>query len=266
MIKRFAFFASAMILMSTTPALAASDAETAELKAKKDAADLILNDDSFYRKWSKPGAIKTVEIAEKVKKEAEAIQDSLDVAVSDSRAWCNTRFFVNACINEARDLSYDRNRELRQVIVLADEVLRVDRTRRIAEKLEAQRAEKPEPIKMRKSHVKESESPLNLGRRSADGKIKPSEHVGQTAEDVRENNERARLAREQEEANIALYEQKQRETAARLAEAEAKAAQRRATREKNHERFQQRMKERTEAQERYERKQQEKESGLKKFF
>ena len=266
MIKRFAFFASAVILMSTTPALAASDAEKAALKAKKDAADLILNDDSFYQKWSKPGVIKTPEMAEKVKKEAEAIRDSLDVAINDSRRWCNTRFFVNACIDESRDLSYERERELRQVIIAADEVLRADRTRRIAEKLEAQRAEKPEPIKIGKPRLKDSVTPMNLGRRSVGGESEPSDHVGQTAEDVRENNQRARLAREQEDANIAVYEQKQREAAARLAEAESKAAARRASREEHRERFQQRMQERTEAQERYERKQQEKESGLKKFF
>ena len=266
MIKRFAFFASAMILMSTTPAMAASDAEKAELEAKKAAADLVLNDDSFYQKWSKPGVIKSPAMAEKVKKEADSIRGRLEDALDDRRAWCNTRFFVNACLDESRKLSFTRDRELRQVIVAAEDVLRAERTRRISEKLDEQRAEKAEPIKVGKPRLKGPVEPLNLGKREADGSLEPSVHVGQTAEDVRENNQRARLAREQEEANIALYEKKQREVAARLAEAESKAAERRASREEHRERFQQKMQERTEAQERYERKQQEKESGLKKYF
>lgn len=266
MIKRCAFFASLFLMMSTTPAWAVTDAEKAELEAKKAAADLVLNDDSFFKKWSQKGVIKSPEMAETVKKEAESIRNRLEDALDDRRAWCNTRFFVNACLDESRKLSFTRDRELRQVTVAAEDVLRAERTRRITEKLDEQRADKAEPIKVSKPRLKAPVDPMNLGRHQPDAKSSGAEHVGQTAEDVRENNQRAHLAREQEEANEALYEKKQREAAQRLAEAESKAAERRRSREEHRERFQKKMEERTEAQERYERRQQEKESGLKKYF
>ena len=266
MIKRCAFFASLLLLTMTTPSMAATDAEKAELEAKKAAADLVLNDDSFFKKWSQKGVIKSPEMAETVKKEAESIRNRLDDALDDRRAWCNTRFFVNACLDESRKLSFTRDRELRQVIVAAEDVLRAERTRRISEKLDERRADKAEPVKVSKPRLKAPVEPMNFGRHEGGATPAASDHVGQTAEDVRENNHRANLAREQEEANEALYEKKQREAARRLAEAESKAAERRRSREEHRERFQKKMEERIEAQERYERRQQEKDSGLKKYF
>ena len=267
MIKRCAFVAFLLTLMTSSSAYAVSDERKAELEAGKQAADQILHDDSFYRQWSAEGAIRTLEMAEKVKDEAKALREKIDRALDDRRAWCNTRFFVNACLDESRKLSFTRDREIRQILIAAEDVLRAERTRRITEKVNEQRADRPEPLKIGKPHLKAPAEPMSIGKRPAAlPESEPVGHVGKTADDVRDSHEKARQAREQEAANIAAFEKKQREAAQRMAEAESKAAERRASREEHREQFQKKMQERLEAQERYERKQQEKESGLKKYF
>lgn len=41
--------------------------------------------------------------------------------------WCHTRFFVNACLKDARDLHHERAKELRSVRLRADELIRLGR-------------------------------------------------------------------------------------------------------------------------------------------
>lgn len=277
---RAALFA-ALTLCVAGPLYAADDAKEAELAARAEAADAFLADDSFYKKWTAKGAISSPEVAETVKETAQGEIDRLKAALADKRAWCSTRFFVNACLDEARKRSFTREREFRHVIVEADAVIRAERTRRIQARRAETRAQTHEPLDVERAAVREpsnpigiapaqprkEHAPLEIGAKTPRKASEPvGEHIGMSSEDVKKRSEAAAERAAQEDANLAAYEKKQAEARERLKNAEETAAKRRAEREKREAEFNKTLKERTDAQKRYEARQGERDSGLAKYF
>lgn len=223
---------SAALVLSLLPfaALAMTDEEKAALEVRMKAAEAALADHSFYERWKEPGRIDSPKTAEKVKEEGDAQLKLIQQSVADMKKWCLTTFFVNACADDARRAGFKREREVRNIIVTADDVIRADRTRQI----EARRAEneakpkkpmaigKPhtkapaEPMKIAPAEPKAPSMPMELGKREAkDAVAGDARHIGQTAEDVERNRARAAEVRAQEAANVKAYEDKQLEAANR---------------------------------------------------
>ena len=113
-------------------ALAASAPEDeAALEARAAQAEKVLADRSFYERWKKPSAIDSVKTAAQVKSDAEGVLKQIEEALAVQRSWCGKKFFVNSCIDDARRASFDREREVREVIVAADEIIRLNRVEKM---------------------------------------------------------------------------------------------------------------------------------------
>ncbi len=104
--------------------------ESSQLELMRDKAQYVLDDHGFYETWSKAGAIDTVEEAKRAQSDAKLETQRVDEAFGQMKSWCNSRFFVNACIDEARELQHQRKREIREIHLKADDVIRTDRTLR----------------------------------------------------------------------------------------------------------------------------------------
>lgn len=246
-------------------------------------AQAVLEDQTLYKQYSPSGAIASVEQAEKVKAAANQQMTRVDQALDDIKAVCYKKFFVNHCIDEARNLSFIRHRELRTVRNEADRILREDKTRQIQEKRAKAAAEpKTPPMKDIKPHRKAPSEPMNLSKKSpkapkepsAPGARSPRETSSGVSVDTQSTeqrvSERRRAAEEKkalEAQNVAKYEEKQREAQERLKVAEKMAAERRAEREQQKAELERTMKERQEAQERLQEQEKERsKSSLSKFF
>ena len=62
--------------------------------------------------------------------------------------WCHTRFLVNACIKDARDLHHEREKEIRSVRLKADEMIRLDRVEQRRARQESQKQNVKQPMKL----------------------------------------------------------------------------------------------------------------------
>lgn len=193
-----------LLLTAFLMPMTTSAAESATLELKKVEAERVLADQSFGEGWLKPDAMSTREAAERAKEESRARRKALDRAFDDMCAWCNTRFFVNACVEDARKVKHQREREIRAVTLKADELIRADHTRRQA----AKQAERE----------RDARAPMSLGDGVRSAEFGPQSHIGQSVVDVEENRTRAEARRQLEEANERAYEKKQREAARRAAE------------------------------------------------
>ena len=107
-------------------------------------SDKILVDRSFVEKWRKPGALKTPEQAEEALEEADKALDLVDRAVKNKTAACYYTILVNRCIGEAKEKSYERQREIRGVMTDARTILHKVKTEENARK-KAERLAKPLP-------------------------------------------------------------------------------------------------------------------------
>ena len=108
-------------------------------------ASAVLKDDSYFRQWSQPEALKSVEQAEQAKSEGERATAQLEAALKDMTKVCYSKFFVNHCIEEAREQNMLRTREIRQISNQAESILRAQKTREIQERRAKAAAETKEP-------------------------------------------------------------------------------------------------------------------------
>ena len=176
--------------------------ESSQLELMRDKAQAVLDDHGFYETWSKAGAIDTVEEAKRAQSDAKLETQRVDEAFGQMKSWCNSRFFVNACIDEARELQHQRKREIREIHLKADDVIRTDRTLRNQNR--------------QKAREEAQRGPVGVSPKGA--APKPVPHIGQSAEDVQKNLSKAEERRQKEEANLRAYEEKQRKAAERANE------------------------------------------------
>ncbi|MFU0841798.1 MAG: hypothetical protein ACFWTZ_04210 [Burkholderia sp.] len=177
------------------------------IEQRGEAADKVLNDTSFADRWGAKGAIPSAEVAEKVKKEGEDLEKAVDRAFAEKKRVCTEKFLVNRCVEKARRAAFQRKKEIRAVVVTADDMIRAKRTQDLEKKRAEQRADVTIPADM-------AGSAGDSGASSAPHK---TGHIGQTAEDVERNNARAAERRSREAANVKAYEKKQKEAAERAA-------------------------------------------------
>ena len=281
---------------------ASAAADKAELKSRMEAAQKVLGDRSYHDRWSPEASLKTARDAKAANDEGELVQKRIDAAFNDMKAWCQTRFLVNACIQDARDLHHEREMEIRSVRFRADEIIRLDRLNDLKERREKEkrdprqlmnlsggtsaadveamqsraeerRAREEENVrayeeKQRKAAqgAAEHRNPLKMKSRPKDASKPVESHVGRTAADVEAKQAEAAERRAQEAANLEAYEVKQAEARKRLEEAESTAAKNKAKREARRANLNKTLEERRAAQDRYEESQKNRDSGLSKYF
>ncbi len=243
-------------------------------------AQAVLNDDSYFRRWSQPGAITSVAEAEKVKEQGDRELARIEEALGDMKKVCYGRFFVNSCIEDARKLSFVRDREIRKVRNQADAIIRADKTREIQERRARSAAEvkeppmkpraagsaKPAPATPEARTPREARDVTPLTPKKPRAASEPMVIDNTAAERVREKNAEAAEKRALEADNVAAYEAKQREAAERMKAAREKAEERRKEREAQQESFEKSRLEREQAQKRYQEQQNQNRSSLSKYF
>lgn len=259
-------------------------------RAAAEAQD-VLEDHTFYDAWKGEGRIRTVDEAEEVIKKGERELARIKKAVDDVRLHCYEKFLVNRCIDQAKRLSYEREREVRRLMTRAQDVVRTARNAELKAERAAEAAKPaPEPVTLPKPLLKEPSEPIEFVPRERKAPSEPvrvapktpkapseplsiepktpkapSEPLSiepKTPESEAATDERARL----ESENEAYYNAKQLEAKKRMDEAEATAAKRRAEREAKQKKFEESLKEREAAQQRYEERRKSQDSGLAQFF
>ena len=245
-------------------------------RAAAEAQD-VLEDHTFYDAWKDEGRIRTVDEAEEVIKKGERELVRIKKAVDDVRLHCYEKFLVNRCIDQAKRLSYEREREVRRLMTRAQDVVRTARNAELKAERAAEAAKPaPEPVTLPKPLLKEPSEPIEFVPRERKAPSEPvrvapktpkapSEPLSiepKTPESEAATDERARL----ESENEAYYNAKQLEAKKRMDEAEATAAKRRAEREAKQKKFEESLKEREAAQQRYEERRKSQDSGLAQFF
>lgn len=258
-------------------ALAASAPEDeAVLEARAAQAEKVLADRSFYERWKEPSAIDSVKTAAQVKSDAEGVLKQIEEALAVQRSWCGKKFFVNSCIDDARRASFDREREVREIIVAADEIIRLDRVEKMRAEQEKNALEpRREPMKIAPKTVKEPSAPVEWEKKTVKDASVPHGMNGKTVKDVAAPtpipgsempHDAASERAAAEAANEAYYEQKQLEAQKRMEEAAELAAKRKADREAKQQQFERSLDEREAAQKRYEANQKERKSNLMQYF
>ena len=257
--KPCTFLLSALMASAVLAPAAASAADKSELEVRMEAAQKVLADRSYYERWSPEAALKTVEDAKAANEAGSARQKEIDGALDVMKDWCHTRFLVNACIKDARDLHHEREKEIRSVRLKADEMIRLDRAeeRRALEEANVRAYEEKQARAARKAE--ERHDPIRVKSRVKAPSSPIEGHLGRTAADVE-------AGRAEAAANVAAFNAKQAEAKKRLKEAEATAAERKASREARQANFNKTLEERRAAQKRYEESRENKDSGLKKYF
>ena len=157
-------------------ALAASAPEDeAVLEARAAQAEKVLADRSFYERWKESSAIDSVKTAAQVKSDAEGVLKQIEEALAVQRSWCGKKFFVNSCIDDARRASFDREREVREIIVAADEIIRLDRVEKMRAEQEKNALEpRREPMKIAPKTVKtDPPEPMHITPKSVKAPSQP---------------------------------------------------------------------------------------------
>ena len=264
--KPCTYLLSALMASAVLAPVAALAADKSELEVRMEAAQKVLADRSYYERWSPEAALKTVEDAKAANEAGSARQKEIDGALDVMKDWCHTRFLVNACIKDARDLHHEREKEIRSVRLKADEMIRLDRVeqRRALEEANVRAYEEKQARAARKAE--ERHDPIRVKSRVKAPSSPIEGHLGRTAADVEAGRAEAAERMAQEDANIAAFNAKQAEAKKRLEEAEATAAERKASREARQANFNKTLEERRAAQKRYEESRENKDSGLKKYF
>lgn len=284
---------------------APSDEELARRERAAAEAQAVLEDHSFYDAWKGEGRIRTVDEAEEVIKKGELELARIEKAVDDVRLHCYGKFLVNRCIDQAKRLSYDREREVRRVMTRAHDVVRTARNAELKAERAAEAAKPaPEPVTLPKPLLKKPSEPIEFVPRERKAPSEPVRVAPKTPKapseplSIEPKTQKAPseplsiepktpkapsepLATEPKTAepepaaderarleseNEAYYNAKQLEAKKRMDEAEATAAKRRAEREAKQKKFEESLKEREAAQQRYEERRKSQDSGLAKFF
>lgn len=278
--KPCTYLLSALMASAVLAPVAALAADKSELEVRMEAAQKVLADRSYYERWSPEAALKTVEDAKAANEAGSARQKEIDGALDVMKDWCHTRFLVNACIKDARDLHHEREKEIRSVRLKADEMIRLDRVEQRAEEVKTKQSRAEERRALEEANVRAYEEKQARAARKAEERHDPIRvksrvkapsspiegHLGRTAADVEAGRAEAAERMAQEDANIAAFNAKQAEAKKRLEEAEATAAERKASREARQANFNKTLEERRAAQKRYEESRENKDSGLKKYF
>ena len=265
----FAFIAAA------AASVCAAGPSKAELKAAYEAAEVVLKDDSFYKSWDASRVISSVNQAEELIARTEELRERLDEALETRKAYCRTKFFENACTEDAVALANERRRELRKVEVAARDAVRRANTAEIKKKRAEEAAKPPkkpveyspklktpaEPIDYSPRAPREKSAPMNLAPKQTKESSTPDSLDPKSVRDL-DAAQREAL----EKKNLEYYEAKQREAAERKDQADERAQKRREERLERRARFAETLKEREEAQKRYEEKVQNKDSGISKFL
>lgn len=124
-------------------------------RAAAEAQD-VLEDHTFYDAWKGEGRIRTVDEAEEVIKKGERELARIKKAVDDVRLHCYEKFLVNRCIDQAKRLSYEREREVRRLMTRAQDVVRTARNAELKAERAAEAAKPaPEPVTLPKPLLKE---------------------------------------------------------------------------------------------------------------
>ena len=128
-------------------------------------ADEVLADRSFVEKWRRTGALETPAQAERALEEAEKQLGGIEDAVKNKTAACYYTFLVNHCIGEARKLSFERQREIRDIMTDARTIQHRAQTEEYERRRAAREAKpKPEPLDITPKTVKPapSEPPVSI--------------------------------------------------------------------------------------------------------
>ena len=182
-------------------ALAASAPEDeAVLEARAAQAEKVLADRSFYERWKEPSAIDSVKTAAQVKSDAEGVLKQIEEALAVQRSWCGKKFFVNSCIDDARRASFDREREVREIIVAADEIIRLDRVEKMRAEQEKNaleprrepmriapktvKTDPPEPMHITPKSVKAPSQPIDIAPKTVKEPSAPVEWEKKTVKDA----------------------------------------------------------------------------------
>lgn len=261
-------------------------------------AEGVLRNTSFYDRWSPEGALDSPKTAERVHEEGETHLSTVEKAVNIVRSACYERFFVNSCIEDARKLSFLRQREIRSVMLAADEMVRLDRAARAREgkgkdptpiQLQHRRAAESSPSDMKPATQKAPSAPVGTHQAkpkapaepmnirpakvktpSASTDIKPAEvkepGVPERIPGAKNESNVTKDREAMEAANEAWYAEKQREAAERERQTQERIEKNRRDREAKQADLKRSTEERQAAQKRYEEHQQNRESGLAKYF
>ena len=175
--------------LASGAALAGSADPEDVIEARGEAAQRVLSDTSYRDKWSAPERIRSEQLADQAIREGNEALEVLEKAFADAKAACMQRFLVNSCIDDAKKLSFERQREIRRVIVTAEEFKRGIRTKALEEKREkaqkepkkapldirpkSVKTERPEPLEVAPKTVKEKKAPLDIAPKSVKAPSEP---------------------------------------------------------------------------------------------
>ena len=264
---------SALVLLVSSAY--AADSDSLEIAYKE--AQGVLEDRSFYDRWKDAKTFRDAKEADGVEEDARDRLRALERAMKDVEAYCNEKFFVNHCIKEGRDKSYERRREVNQIIIKVNDyrhALNVERMqdrhlRRPASKpmnIEPARVKEPSrPMDIAPKAPRKPSEPMELGERKREASD-PVNLSNDRAADVAKRQAEAEARRAQEEANLQAYEEKQARAKIRQEKAEAMAEKRRKERLERSREFNETVEERRAAQERLEERRRNKDSGLTGYF
>lgn len=170
--KPCTYLLSALMASAVLAPVAASAADKSELEVRMEAAQKVLADRSYYERWSPEAALKTVEDAKAANEAGSARQKEIDGALDVMKDWCHTRFLVNACIKDARDLHHEREKEIRSVRLKADEMIRLDRVEQRQGPSGKPEAEREAAHEARRLH-RVSRKPQRVARRGGEDPAEP---------------------------------------------------------------------------------------------
>ena len=125
------------------PPLTAVDAsKRGEWERLGEEADRLLADRSFVENWRAQASFRTPAGARRALAEADDRLKEIDHAVQKKSGACLYTFFVNRCVNEARKTSYQRKREIRNLMSDARVVLHGEEVKERKKERLAREAEK----------------------------------------------------------------------------------------------------------------------------
>ena len=234
--------------------------EEKQLRLGYEKAVAYMQDDSFYQKYRSHSFQSPDQAKEIIQRATDRQAQIASYIEKEVTQYCNQRFFVNHCIDQVREQSFERRRENNRIIEAANEYMRLERLKNMKSRQKEVR-EKSEPISLKPRRVRPPSEPVSLqGRRVR----RPSAPMGWRPKRVKRGmSEQRRRALEQ--ANEQAYAQKQLEAEQRKAQAKEYARKRRLERQEHRARWQKTFEERRQAQRRIET-QKTKPSTLQEYF
>lgn len=236
--------------------------------AESGASVILLSDRSFVENWRAQASFRTPAGARRALAEADDRLKQIDHAVQMKSGACLYTFFVNRCVKEARKTSYQRKREIRNLMsdartVLHGEEVKERKKERLARQAEKNKApikvnpkkidtEPKTPVRIAPKEVRDPSLPRLLSSTTPADASLPSIPKGVTIEKINENVAPDALRKALEEANLAAQAQREEERNLRQKKADEKAKARKARREAKRRKLEETMAQREEAQRRLE--------------